>query len=100
MTDSIFETAVFADGVITIPLEREKKMAIDLPENFAGGLLADTAGNIQSSNRNSRFANDAVMAAISGTVQTNFAEVGVLEGRTVSGVNGTPMAGPTAPATA
>lgn len=99
MTDLIFETAVFGDGVITIPFERveKTKMPIDIPENVAGSMMADTAVNIQASNRNSRFVADAVMGAIAGTVQTNFAEVGVLEGRAVSGVNGTPMAGPVNP---
>lgn len=100
MTDSIFDTAVYGDGVLTIPFERveTETMPIDIPENVAGSMMADTAGNIQASNRNSRFVFDAVMGAIGGTVQTNFAEVGVLEGRAVSGVNATPLAGPVKPA--
>ncbi len=96
MTESILETVVYGDGMLTIPFERVEntKMPIDIPENVAGSMMADTAGNIQASNRNSRFVADAVMGAIAGTVQTNFAEVGVLEGRAVSGVNATPLAGP------
>ena len=96
MTDE--NGAVIGDGVITIPVqEDEQTMAepIDLPSNVASAMMTETAGNIQASNRNSRFANDAVMAAISGTVQTNFAEVGVLESRAASGVIATPIASPT-----
>jgi len=95
MTDELISEPVIGDGVITLPGDGETTMSTDVPDNVAQGMITDTAGNIQASNRNSRFANDAVMAAISGTVQTNFAEVGVLEGRAVSGVNATPIAGPT-----
>jgi len=92
--------AVIGDGVITIPVPvDEEKLTmpepIDLPSNVASAMMAETAGNIQASNRNSRFANDAVMSAISGTVQTNFAEIGVMESRAASGVIATPIASPT-----
>lgn len=101
MADSLFETQVFGDGVLTISLPKEEtKMPIDIPENVAGSMMADTAGNIQASNRNSRGVFDAVMGAIAGTVQTNFAEIGAIESRAVSGVMGTPVAGPTNPASA
>lgn len=86
------------DGVITIPLDKEPEMSqIDLPPNVASSMMADTAGNIQASNRNSRGVFDAAMGAIAGTIQTNFSEVGVLEGRAVSGVMATPLASPTMP---
>lgn len=96
MSDSLFETQVFGDGVLTIPPlpKEDKKMPIDIPENVAGSMMADTAGNIQASNRNSRGVFDAVMGAIAGTVQTNFAEIGAIESRAVSGVMGTPVASP------
>lgn len=101
MSESIFETAVFGDGVLTIPAlvgpnqKEGDPMPIDIPENVAGSMMADTAGNIQASNRNSRGVFDAVMGAIAGTVQTNFAEIGAIESRAVSGVMATPVASPT-----
>ena len=97
MSDSALETAVFGDGVLTFPEPKSesKKMPIDIPENVAGSMMADTAGNIQASNRNARGVFDAVMGAIAGTVQTNFAEIGAIESRAVSGVMGTPVASPT-----
>jgi len=93
------ETPVVGDGVLTIPAEEieGKCMAdqIDLSPTVANMLLTDTVGNIQASNRNARGVFDTVMGALAGTVQSNFAEVGVLEGRSVSGVLATPIAGPT-----
>ena len=88
------------DGVITfpdLPTEDEDTMAgeaIDLSPNVGNMMLMESATNMQASNRNSRGVFDAVMGALAGTVQTNFAEVGVLEGRSVSGVLATPVAGP------
>lgn len=93
MTDEI----VIGDGVVSIPIEKagEMNMATDVPENVAQQMMVESSGNIQASNRNSRGVFDAVMGAIGATVQTNLAEVGVLEGRAVSGVNATPIASPT-----
>jgi len=93
--ESTTEDAVTGDGIVTIPLEGTKVMPIDLSENVANVTLTESATNMQASNRNSRGVFDAVMGAIAGTVQTNFAEVGVLEGRAVSGVNATDLGGPT-----
>ena len=88
---------VIGDGVVTIPVsdEEENEMATDVPENVAQANMTLIQTNVtQSTNRvNGVF--DAVMGAIAGTVQTNFSEVGVLEGRAVSGVNATPIAPPT-----
>ena len=70
-------------------------MASDVPENVAQMMMVESSGNIQASNRNSRGVFDAVMGSIGATIQTDLAEVGVLEGRAVSGVNATPIAGPT-----
>lgn len=69
-------------------------MATDLPDNVAQANMTLISTNVtQGTNRvNGVF--DAVMGAIAGTVQTNYAEVGVLEGRAVAGVNATPIAGP------
>lgn len=70
-------------------------MATDVPENVAQQMMVESSGNIQASNRNSRGVFDAVMGAIGATIGVNLAEVGVLEGRAVSGVNATPIASPT-----
>lgn len=98
MTDEIDDT-VKGDGVITVPVSEQKDddmdpSQIDLSPNVANSLITESAGNIQASNRNSRGVFDAVMGAIAGTVQTNFAEIGAVESRAVSGVMGTPVAGP------
>lgn len=88
---------VIGDGVVSIPVRENEEMAeqIDLSPNIANAMLTESAANMQASNRNSRGVFDAVMGAVAGTVQTNFAEVGVLEGRAVSGVMATPIAAPT-----
>ena len=93
MTEDTTTDPVEGDGVITLP--GGDTMATDVPENVAQQMMVESSGNIQASNRNSRGVFDAVMGAIGATVQTNLAEVGVLEGRAVSGVNATPIAGPT-----
>ncbi len=93
MTDENNSDPVIGDGAITLP--GGDTMATDVPENVAQQMMVESSGNIQASNRNSRGVFDAVMGAIGATVQTNLAEVGVLEGRAVSGVHATPIAGPT-----
>ena len=96
--ESLDNTPVVGDGVLSLSLPphiEEKKMPIDLSENVANITLTESVTNMQAGNRNGNGAMNAVMAAIAGTVQTNFAEVGVLEGRAVSGVNATDLGGPT-----
>lgn len=89
------EALTEGDGKITItPGDTEMSTGTDIPAQVAQLMITESAGNIQASNRNSRAASDAVMAAINATVQTNLAEVGVLEGRAVSGVMATPVASP------
>lgn len=86
---------IVGDGVITIPnVEVDDVSQVDLSPNVANTMLTESVTNMQASNRNSRGVFDAAMGAIAGTVQTNFAEVGVLEGRAVSGVMATPIAAP------
>lgn len=85
------------DGVLTIsiPDTKEKdKMPMDLPDGVGQLMMTESAGNIQASNRNTRGVFDAVMGALAGTVQSNFKDVGVVEGRSVSGILATPVAGP------
>lgn len=91
------ETPIIGDGVVTIPIETDegkKKMAMDLPDGVGQLMMTESAGNIQASNRNTRGVFDAVMGALAGTVQSNFKDIGVLEGRSASGVFATPIAGP------
>lgn len=91
------DSPVIGDGVVTIsvPVEESKcKMPLDLPEGVGQLMMTESAGNIQASNRNSRNASDVVMGALQGTVVQNFKDVGVVEGRSVSGILATPIAGP------
>ena len=86
---------VIGDEVVTFPGKKEtKKMPVELGQTVSELLLTETAGNIQASNRNSRNASDVVMGALQGTVVQNFKDVGVVEGRSVSGILATPIAGP------
>lgn len=85
------------DGVLTIPIpdtKEKNKMPMDLPDGVGQLMMTESAGNIQASNRNTRGVFDAVMGALAGTVQSNFKDVGVVEGRSVSGILATPVAGP------
>ena len=97
MSGSALETAVFGDGVLTFPEPKSesKTMATDVPDNVAQANMTIIASNLTMGTNRFNGSMDAVMAAIAGTVQSNFSEVGVLEGRAVSGVNGTALAGPT-----
>jgi hypothetical protein len=90
------DTPVIGDGVLSVFPENEgrKKMPMDLPEGVGQLMMTESAGNIQASNRNTRGVFDAVMGALAGTVQSNFKDIGVLEGRSASGVLATPVAGP------
>ena len=105
MSEESDESIVKGDGELTIPApdrsetEKEDDMStptaqVDLSVNVANLVLTESVGNIQASNRNSRGIFDAVAGAIGATIQTNLAEVGVLEGRAVSGVMATPIAAP------
>lgn len=87
---------VVGNGVITIeiPDTEKKESKMDLPEGVGQLMMTETAGNIQASNRNSRNTSDVVMGALQGTVVQNFKDVGVVEGRSVSGILATPIAGP------
>ena len=90
------ETPIIGDGVVTIPVEviEEKKMPMDLPDAVGQLMMTETAGNIQGSNRNGRAVADIAMGALQATIVSNFSEVGLLEGRTASGIYATPIAGP------
>ena len=90
------EDPVIGDGVITLPpLEKEPAMAqVDLPEAVASNLLTESVGNIQANNRDGRNAGTVATNVLAGAMARNFDELGVAEGRSVSGVMGTPVASP------
>jgi len=86
-------TPVLGDGVLTIQIPEKGGTKMD-PDMFKL-MLAESAGNVQASNRNSRNMFDIASGAMQGTMVSNFKDVGVVEGRTVSGVLATPLASPT-----
>lgn len=94
----MLDTFVVGDGVVTIPIpdptDEDLRMAMDLPDGVGQLMMTESAGNIQASNRNTRGVFDAVMGALAGTVQSNFKDIGVLEGRSASGVFATPLGSP------
>lgn len=76
---------------------KEKKMAeaIDLPVNIMGTLLMHGA-QFHQAHMSDITTNAGTVHNLSRLIATrNFDEVGVLEGRSVSGVLATPIAGPT-----
>lgn len=85
------------DGVVTIvlPDTEVKKMALDLPEGVGQVMMTETAANVQASNRNGRATSDLAAGALQATIVQNVKDIGVLEGRTASGILATPIASPT-----
>jgi len=86
---------VSGDGVVTINLpDKVKKMALDLPEGVGQVMMTETAANVQASNRNGRATSDLAAGALQATMVQNVKDIGVLEGRTASGILATPLASP------
>jgi len=85
-------TPVPGDGVVTILLPGE---GVKMDPDMFKLMLAESAGNVQASNRNSRNMYDIAAGAMQGTMVQNFKDVGVVEGRSVSGILATPIASPT-----
>jgi hypothetical protein len=83
-----------ADGVSV----RRKGMATDLPDSVAQLLMVESTGNIQAGNALARQISQLTNGALQAQVVQDAREVGLLEGRTASGVLGTAVAGPTNPA--
>ena len=99
MADEHTTIPVPGDGIVEIilpdsPDEGRTKMPMDLPDSVGQLMMTETAGNIQGSNRNGRAVGDIAMGALQATIVQNHAEVGLLEGRTASGIYATPIAGP------
>lgn len=85
---------VIGDGVITIPIE-ELAMPVQLGDTISELLLTESAGNIQANNRDGRNVGAMAMGTLQGGMAKTFNELGPVESRSVSGVLGTPIAGPT-----
>jgi hypothetical protein len=99
MSDSIFQTAVFGDGVLTVSIhERDEEMAadgVDLPSNIAAQLQLESIGNIQANNRDGRNVSTTALGVLQAASARNFDELGAVESRATSGVIATPVASPT-----
>lgn len=93
-------TAVFGDGVITIPVsgpcEENCEMSgpIDLPPNVASSLQIDAVGGINA--RNQQIGAIGVMATgvLQAAMARNFDKLGTEEARALSGLNNTPLGAP------
>lgn len=84
---------------ITLLVSGEKKMAIDLTENVTG-LLLKHGSEFHQSHMAEVTTNAGTVHNLARLIATrNFDEVGVLEGRAVSGVMATPIASPTTKST-
>lgn len=92
------DTPTPGDGVITIVIEGEEDMPpVDLPENIAAQLQLESVGNIQSNNQSGRAVSTVAMGVLQSAAARNFDELGAVEGRATSGINATPIAGPSTP---
>jgi hypothetical protein len=92
-----FVDPVIGDGVVTIPAEEKgapKMAAVDLPENVASQLLAESVGNMQANNRDGRNAGTVATNVLTGAMARNFDELGTVESRAHSGLMATPVASP------
>ena len=96
MSVSVQELAVdpvIGDGVITFPpFERLDEM--DIPAGVGALLISETAGNIQSTNRDGRNIATIAMGALQAGVARVHNELSTEESRAISGVMATPIAPP------
>ena len=69
--------------------------AVDLPENVAVQLMAESATNTQHNNNNQRNVSTVANNVIQVASARNFDKLGAVESRAVSGVLATPVAPPT-----
>jgi hypothetical protein len=90
---------IIGDGVVTLPsIERDSDMSgtgFDLPQGMANFLATETAGNIQSTNNNSREVFRQSAGVLSAVITRIPTEPSVIGSRAVSGVLATPIASPT-----
>lgn len=69
-------------------------MATDLPESVAQLMMVESTGNIQQGNALARQVSQLANGALQAQIVEDAREVGLLEGRTASGVLATPLASP------
>lgn len=91
MSDSV---AVPGDGVLTFPGPSCGACTMDISPNFGALLMNESASGIQLSNNLARQQSQLANAALQAQVVEDAREVGLLEGRTASGVLATPLASP------
>ena len=91
MSDSV---AVPGDGVLTFPGPSCGVCTMDISPNFGALLMNESASGIQLSNNLARQQSQLANAALQAQVVEDAREVGLLEGRTASGVLATPLASP------
>jgi len=70
-------------------------MATDIPDNLAQATMAIIQSNLVSNNRDGQAISTAALGVLQVAAARNFDELGSVEGRANSGVNATPLAGPT-----
>lgn len=83
------------DGTST-PVEEILEMAdpVDISPNVANMMLTESATNMQANNRDGRNLGTIAMGVLQAAAARNFDELGVVEGRSSSGVLATPIASP------
>jgi hypothetical protein len=84
------------DGTVQVPIPNPgvETMPADLPPGVANQLMTESVGNIMADNRRGRDGATITANTLNGMIVREYGEVGVLEGRAVSGVNATPIASP------
>ena len=96
MSENIFNTFIIGDGVITIPVPvMEPQQKEGDPMDPFELLKLESVGNIQRTNAGGRDSAQLANSVLGFAAARNFDELGTVEGRANSGVNGTPIAGPT-----
>jgi hypothetical protein len=85
---------VIGDGVVTLP-SIEVLEIMDISPNFGALLMNESAGNIQSNNRDGRNIATIAMGSLQAGVARTHNEMGTEESRAISGVMATPIAPPT-----
>jgi len=85
---------VIGDGVVTLP-SIEDLQIMDISPNFGALLMNESAGNIQSNNRDGRNIATIAMGSLQAGVARTHNEMGTEESRAISGVMATPIAPPT-----
>lgn len=92
--EQLHSNPVSGDGVVTLPTEEEKKMALDISDGFGTLLMNESAGNIQNTNLSGRNIANIAMGSLQAGVARTHNEMGTEESRAISGVMATPIAPP------